>query len=336
MGDTSLVATTPRRYPGISAKAFQHPADRAATAALGSIPLLNTVLKKITELRLERSLQQLLLADAIRVDTRQLPDLWAHHLEIAQALDLPREPELYIVGSADYAAASIGTNRPMLILRSGLVSGLPREELGVVIAHEQSHLLAEHTHYLTMIMILQRLLAVGLWPLGMLPLRALLLVLLEWHRCAELSSDRGAAIVTGDPLLVCRGLMRTIGGGIGELNLDAFIKQADDYVEHDDLLARPGRFLAEIRRTHPFAVKRVHELTRWVASGEYDRIVNGSYVHRGEEPPPTEELKSATEHYRRRFLDVVDRVAGGAQRLADQFTGWLRRDREGAEEDAGD
>lgn len=336
MGDTSLIATSPRRYPGISAKAFQHPADRAATAALGSIPLLATVLKKISELRLERSLQQLLLADAIRVDTRQLPELWSQHLEISKAFDLTREPELYIVGSSEFAAASIGTNRPMLILQSGLVSGLPREELGIVIAHEQSHLLAEHTYYLTVILILQRILSVGLSPLGTLPLRGLLLALLEWHRCAELSADRGAAIVTGDPLLVCRGLMRTIGGGIKDLSLDAFIQQADDYVEHDDLLARPGRFLAEIRRTHPFAVKRVHELTRWVASGEYDRIIGGSYVRRGEEPAPTEEVKAATEHYRKRFLEVVDRVSDGAQRVADQFTGWLRRDRDDADEDGGD
>jgi Zn-dependent protease with chaperone function len=333
MADSELVLAEARRFPGISAKAFQHPADRAATAALGSIPLLNTVMKKISELRLERALQQRLLADAIRIGPRQLPELWEQHLDILLTLDIQREPELYLVGSANFQASAFGTNRPMIILQSGLVAGLPRDELGVVLAHEQSHLLSEHTHYLTMMIILQSLLAVGLSPLGMIPLRALLLVLLEWHRCAELSSDRGAAIVSGDPLLVCRGLMRTIGGGTKDLSLDAFIQQADEYVEHDDLLARPGRFLTEIRRTHPYAVRRVHELTRWVASGEYDRIRNGSYVRRGEEPPPSEELKAATEHYRRRFLDIVERVAGGAQRLADQFSSWVRRDRAGEEED---
>jgi Zn-dependent protease with chaperone function len=333
MGDSDLVVVTPRRYPGISAKAFQHPADRAATAALGTIPLVGTVLKKISELRLEKSLQQLLLADAIRIDERQLPALWERHVEISQILDLERQPELYIVGAGDFNATAIGTNRPMIVLKSGLVSGLSPEELAVIVAHEQSHLLSEHGYYLTLMIILQRLLRVGLSPLGTLPIRALLLVLLEWHRCAELSCDRGAAVVTGDPLLVCRGLMRAIGGGVKDLNLDAFIQQANDYVDHDDLLARPGRFLTEIWRTHPFAVKRVHELTRWVSSGEYDRIISGSYVRRGEEPPPTDEMKAATDHYRRRFLDVIDRVAGGAQRLADQVGGWLRRDRDSGEED---
>src|SRR5580658_4778869 len=265
------------RYPGISAKAFQHPADRAATAALGSVPVVGTVIKKITELRLERALQQRLLADSIRIGPRQLPDLWQRHLDCLQSLDLEREPELYLVGSASFQAAAIGTKRPMVIVLSGLVSGLDADETMVVLAHEHGHLLAEHTHYTTVMIILQALLSVGLSPLGALPLRALLLVLLEWHRCAELSSDRGAAIASGDPLLVCRGLMRTIGGGVKDLSLDAFIQQSDEYVEHDDLLARPGRFLTEIRRTHPYAVRRVHELTRWVASGDYDRIRNGSY-----------------------------------------------------------
>lgn len=316
------------RYPGISPKAFQHPADRAATAALGSIPVVGSVIKKISELRLERALQQRLLADSIRISTRQRPDVWQRHLDCMQSLDLVREPELFLVGSANFQATAIGTNRPMVIVLSGLVSGLDGDELTVVLAHEQGHLLAEHTHYTSVMLILQLLLSVGLSPLGGLPVRALLLVLLEWHRCAELSSDRAAAIVTGDPLLVCRGLMRTIGGGVPNLSLDAFIQQAHEYVDHDDLLSRPGRFLAEIQRTHPFAVKRVHELTRWVASGEYDRIISGSYVRRGEEPPPSDELKGATEHYRRRFLEVVERVSGGAQRLADQVSTWLRHDRD--------
>jgi Zn-dependent protease with chaperone function len=321
------------RYPAISAKAFQHPADRAATAALGSIPMVGTVIKKITELRLERALQQRLLADSIRIGERQRPDIWQRHIDCIQALDLEREPELFLVGAADFQAAAIGTNRPMVVVLSGLVSGLDGDELTVVLAHEQGHLLAEHTHYTTLMIILQAILRAGLSPLGALPVRALLLVLLEWHRCAELSSDRAAAIVTGDPMLVCRGLMRTIGGGVKDLSLDAFIQQANDYVDHDDLLARPGRFFAEIQRTHPFAVRRVHELTRWVASGEYDRIVGGSYIRRGEEPPPSEELRGATDHYRRRFLEVVERFSSGAQRVADQVGNWLRRDRETDPED---
>ena len=37
---TMAITTTDIRYPDISSKAYEHPADRAATAALGAIPML--------------------------------------------------------------------------------------------------------------------------------------------------------------------------------------------------------------------------------------------------------------------------------------------------------
>jgi hypothetical protein len=125
--------------------------------------------------------------------------------------------------------------------------------------------------------------------------------------------------------------MRVTGGGVKGLSLDAFIQQSNDYIDHDDILARPGRFLRELGRTHPYSVRRVRELTRWVSEGDYDRIRGGSYIRKGEEPPPNDELKAATEHYRKRFLEVVERVSGGVQKLADQFSSWLHS--EGAERD---
>ncbi|HEV2362292.1 MAG TPA: M48 family metallopeptidase [Acidimicrobiales bacterium] len=326
MTDNATLVHSGPTYPGISAKAYEHPADRAATSALASIPLLNTVLKKISELGLERSLQHQLLADAVRIGPNQLPDLWAAHLRGLAALDIQKDVALYIGQSPILNASTFGTTKPFVIVTAGAVEGTGSLETATVLAHEHGHVLSEHTHYASVMIILQRLLSTGLSPIGMLPLRALLLVLLEWYRCAELSCDRAAALVTGDPLLVCQTLMRMAGGGVKGLSVDAFIQQSDDYMDRDDLLSRPGRFLIELGRTHPYTVRRVRELTRWVAEGDFDRIRGGSYVHRGEEPPPTAEAKAATEHYRKRFMEVVDRVAGGVQKLADQVTGWLRSD----------
>jgi hypothetical protein len=181
-------------------------------------------------------------------------------------------------------------------------------------------------HYATVLAILQRLLWTGLSPIGNLPLKAVILILLEWYRCAELSCDRASTLVTADPLVTCRVLMNLAGGGVEGLDLDAFLTQANDYAETEDILARPKRWLTEIHQTHPFAVRRVSELMRWVQEGEYDRIRSGSYVRRGHEPPPSEQFKEATEHYRRRFLEIVDRVAGGVQKVAAQFSSWFRSD----------
>ena len=44
------------RYEGISAKAYEHPADRAATAALHSIPLMDQLIKRLCDFGHERRL----------------------------------------------------------------------------------------------------------------------------------------------------------------------------------------------------------------------------------------------------------------------------------------
>ena len=37
-------------------------------------------------------------------------------------------------------------------------------------------------------------------------------------------------------------------------------------------------------------------------------------------------VRAAAEHYRQRFTEIIDRVAGGAQKLFNQFTSWFRND----------
>ena len=68
------------RYQGISAKAYQHPADRAATAALRSIPLLDKAVKYLSDLAHERLVRQLYIGNAVQVSDRQVPLLWARHV----------------------------------------------------------------------------------------------------------------------------------------------------------------------------------------------------------------------------------------------------------------
>ena len=63
----------------------------------------------------------------------------------------------------------------------------------------------------------------------------------------------------------------------------------------------------------------------WVQSGAYDRIRDGEYVRRGEEPPPSKEYDDAVAHYTERFARILDRVAGGVQDLGRKLGDWLDR-----------
>ena len=58
------------RYEQISAKAYEHPADRAATSALHSVPLLDKVIKRLTDLGHERRLRQIVMGNAVRLGER--------------------------------------------------------------------------------------------------------------------------------------------------------------------------------------------------------------------------------------------------------------------------
>ena len=118
--------------------------------------------------------------------------------------------------------------------------------------------------------------------------------------------------------------MRLAGGALPGMSFEAFLKQATDYHEEDDLFSRHSRFWLELKQTHPFAVRRVRELVSWVQAGDYDRIRNGEYVRRGEEAPPSAEFTAAVDMYRTKFTAFLERTAGDVERLGRQFSDWLR------------
>jgi Zn-dependent protease with chaperone function len=326
-------------YPEISSKAYEHPADRAATAALKAVPMLDTVVRKLVEFRYERALRQFYLGNSVKVSERQLPVLWGSHQGVCKILDMPTVYDLYVSASVDANAHTIGSKNPMIVFDSALLQQLGPGEQRVVLAHEMGHILSDHVLYLTALDILLR--AGGNLPglLG-LPLRAVKAVLLEWMRAAELSCDRAATLAVRDPRIVCRTLMVTAGGmPADQLNLDAFMAQAMEYESWEDSHDRVRRFFLEIGATHSYAVRRVSEVMSWVQSGEYDRIIRGEYRRRGDDKNVREEAGDAMEFYAERFRslfrEIGDNVTSLGSQVGDasqQLADWLRTRRAGAGE----
>lgn len=330
-----------RRYEQLSAKAYEHPADRAATSALHSVPLLDTVIKRLTDLGHERRLRQMVMSNAVRLSSEQVPEVWNGYVQCASILDLAAIPDLFMINNPMGNAMAIGAKTPMVVVNSSLIGSYTTEETQTVLGHELGHVLSEHVYYTTALLLLKQFME-GALPRSLLlglPVRGMYYALLEWARAAELSSDRAAALVMGDPLAPCRVLMRLAGGAVPGMNFDAFLKQAAEYDAEDDLFSRHTRFWAELSLQHPFAARRVKELTQWVQSGDYDRIRRGDYPRRGQEPPPTAEFSAAVAHYGERFSRFLDRTAGNVQDLGKQLGGWLKRwqsDQAADEPDASD
>jgi len=314
------------RLTNISPKAYEHPADRAATAALGSIPMLDLVVRKLIDFGYERALRQTYLGASVRLGTDQLPEIWTLYQHVLGVLDMPDEHDLYITQQPMANAMTVGAERPIVVLNSATVSLLDNAQLEAVIAHEVAHILSDHVLYRTALEILLRIGTSKRLPIAAgVPLAAVQYALLEWARATELTCDRAAAIVTRDPRVVCKMLMTMSGGAkAADLNLDAFMRQAMEYTEGGEGLDRLNRLLTDLRLDHALPVKRVAELLAWVREGDYDRIVGGEYIRRGEERPAREEAGEAVSHYGERFRelfkDAGEQVNDAGQRLGD----WLR------------
>lgn len=329
-------------YPGISSKAFQHPADRAATAALAAIPMMDTVVRRLVEYGYERSLRQSWLGNAVRLGEQQLPDVWASYQGVKRILDMPEDYDLYVTSALtiQFNALTIGSRRPMIVFGSSLLDRLGAGEQRAILAHELGHILSDHVLYVTALNIL--LSASGGLPLGLgLPIRAVRAVLLEWSRAAELSCDRAAILAVRDPQIVCRALM-VIAGGLSadRLNLDAFMTQAMEYENWDDSHDRVRRFFNELNRTHSNSVRRVSEIMRWVQSGEYDRIQRGEYRRRDDPVDARAEAGDAFDFYSQRFRAMFAELGENISSLGDQMgdmsgqvADWLRRRGGGGSDD---
>jgi Zn-dependent protease with chaperone function len=322
------------RLEGISPRAFQHPADRAATAALKQVPYLDPVVRKLIELGYERALRQVVLGSAVRLGQDQVPRIWVLEREVFHVLDLDDVPDLYLMQIPEANALTFGSGRPVIVLNSELVRLLDADGLRAVLAHEAAHVLSDHVLYQTALIILTRLGATALGPLASLPLLGIRSALLEWFRAAELSCDRAAALVTRDPLAVCRALMTIAGGeAVDELNLDAFMKQGLDYDEKGSGLERLTRVLMHLNITHPMTVRRTHQLLSWVRSGDYDRIKDGEYIRRGQEPPLRDEAAAAQDHYAGRVRDAFKDVGDSINDVGKQLGDWLAKNNQRDEGD---
>jgi hypothetical protein len=149
-----------------------------------------------------------LLADAVRVDPKVLPDL--HHAldDVASRarLELPLETYVHAGGEIN-AAVTTSKDRIIVILSSGAVERLAAEELDFVIGHELGHAVFRHLD---------------------VPVRTVLethgaevkqkqaMQMLHWHRCAEVSADRAGLVCCGSLESAARTMFKVLSG----LNLE--------------------------------------------------------------------------------------------------------------------
>ncbi|MDQ3696509.1 MAG: M48 family metallopeptidase [Gemmatimonadota bacterium] len=323
----------------ISPVAWEHSADRAALNTLRAIPGFDEIVRKIAGFLGERGVRHLFAGNAVRVGPRQRPKLWALYQEVVETMDWHTVPELYVTQTPTVNAGAVGFDNPFIIVNSGMLGLLDREEQRTVLGHELGHIMSGHATYRTIAILF---LQFGLRNLPLLAGIALLpieLALFEWYRKSELSSDRAGLLSGQDPAVAMMAELKMAGGNPmrritveaetedvaipqwDEINLDEFLVQAEEYETGGTVVDTVFKYINVAFQTHPFHTVRASELHRWVRAGDYYRIIGGDYPRRGEEKtrPLTTDYAEAGGYYRDRAKEVVDQFGQLVRNARDAF-----------------
>lgn len=270
-----------KKFADLGKHEYVHPSDSKALAALRAIPGIDTALRQLLKVTGESAIRVTFMASAVKVTPKQCPDLHAK-LQIACTTLGVDMPDLYIQQNPIVNAFTGGVDNPIIVLHSGLIERLNEEEILAVIAHEVGHIHAEHVLYLTAA---QLILAVATIPLASLPIAGIIKelltasmrgALLAWMRRAELSCDRAALLVTQDPHVIGKTMMKLAGGTLAsKIDYDLFLEQAREFQKNYDE-KKLDKFWADIINaglSHPFPIWRVSEILKWVDSGQYAELM---------------------------------------------------------------
>ena len=304
------------RLLDIDPRGWEHPADKAALLALKQLPGFDDVVRLLIGLTTEKSLRLLSMASAVRVSDRQFPRVKRLLEDACYILDWPQRPEVFVAQSPVMNAGASGVEEPFITLNSSIVEALDDGELLTVIAHELAHIMSGHVLYKTLLWILLNLTTgANRIPLSDIALQGIVAALREWDRKSELSADRASLLVTQDERVVYSLLMKLTGGIRGEMVLEEFLVQAEEYEQGGNVLDSIHKLLNVVGKSHPFPVLRLKELKVWKDGGVYDEILSGSYRRRGDASDLKKELDDAVREYREELAGTKDPLGETIQKL---------------------
>ncbi len=272
-----------KKFTDLHKNEYIHPADARALAALKAIPGVDSALKKLLAWTGESAIRVSFMASAVKITPNQCPDLYAK-LEIACSTLGVEKPDFFLQQNPLVNAFTGGVEKPIIVLHSALIERLNDEETLAVIAHEVGHIHAEHVLYLTAARLMELLANVSiarLLPgseiLKLIVSMGISSALLAWARRAELSCDRAALLVTQDPHVIGKTMMKLAGGTFAaKIDYEQFLEQGREFKKNYDE-SRLDKFWADAMNaglSHPFPIWRVAEVLEWVETGEYKDLMD--------------------------------------------------------------
>ena len=261
---------------------YTHESDRAALNALKAIPGFSLLTKGFMNIWNEPQESILNMSTRIRLGENQMRKYYDMLPPICEKLGIA-VPDLYLEMNVNPNAYTYGDTTPFIVLTSGLLDTIPDELVPTVLAHECGHIACRHSLYSTMgrTVLSGASTAMSVFlKFGSLLSVPLQIAFYYWMRCSEFSADRAAVLCDGTPRKmqeVCMHLAGWNKGIIADANLEAFLKQAENYRDmiNGNAWNKTLEFMVLSGANHPLMAVRATECGEWAKSDEYFRILNG-------------------------------------------------------------
>lgn len=244
--------------------------DQRLRQQLAAMPPVRAILKAVVAF-VEPIYKQIMEMEAVAVGPNQYPEIHATTADCARALGIGL-PRVFILSHSDPNAWTMATDdtTPSIVLTSALVQACEPLELKQIIGHECGHIHNLHGVYNTAVqlitnpavkLILSQLAASGV-SLGLLRLvyqglmQGVVLFMMRWSRCAEITCDRTGLICCADLDAGMTSFTRLLTGGeqrLEGMNVKEYLKQISR------VQATPVR-LYELLQSHPITSKRIEAL----------------------------------------------------------------------------
>lgn len=266
---------------GLASTEYEHPHDRKALDSLEKTPGLPSLVKAVNKYSLDKLLKIQSTGSYLQLGDNQLPRVYNLFVEACKILDVKPIPRLYLFQDYQINAYAAGVSDPYVAITTGDLERLDEEELRFLLGHELGHIKSEHLLYHQIgqfIPLLGQIAGSVTLGIGSLVATGLEFALYYWYRMSEFTSDRAGLLTCQNPEVAHRVLTKLAAGGqkfpFGEINYEDFKQQADEFKEFDfDALDKIAKLWAIRYSRHPWTVLRSSELSKWVKSGDYDRIL---------------------------------------------------------------
>ena len=255
-----------------------HPKDASGIAWVKKVPHFEDLLNK-SVVRFEELYSDVVYTgNGFEITSESGSEVYSQYLEACKILHVVNPPILTSLWEYRISSDSLGGKKGRIMLTTGAIDVLTKEEFNFLLGHELGHILCGHKPYQSLLEILYSpfLDSVDRFNIA----SVVKFPLLEWFRISHYSADRVGLLCCQDINVALSAMIKMAGCPKkyhNNINVESFIKQADEFERNcsGTLNSLIEKFSVRAG-SMPWLVVRVRELLDWYNSGEYQKIIDNA------------------------------------------------------------